>query len=113
MEMSPDRRLQRIDRGIKVRSDSLYVLCSVRDLAWLAAPRVLLAGALLLAPIVLAPWPYWERVALAACIMALLALSFDFLANQTHHPSRPFVSRDGKDIRDERPSLSWRKRTGI
>ena len=74
------RRQERIDRGIKVRSDGLYALMSWRELAYLIMPRVLLIVGLLLLPIVL-PGLYWPRVITITCIYALLALSFDFLAH--------------------------------
>jgi len=79
--MEGPRRRERIERGIKVRSDSVYALSSLEDLCYLAAPRVLLVAGLLLMPLFLAPLPYWNRVALSACVLAFLALSFDFLAN--------------------------------
>ena len=74
------RRKERIDRGIKVRSDGLYALMSWRELAYLIMPRVLLIAGLLLLPLVL-PGLYWPRVITITCIYALLALSFDFLAH--------------------------------
>ena len=79
--MAGDSRWERVDRGIKLRSDSIYVLSSPREMAYLALPRLLLVGGLLLLPVLLLPAPYWGRVALSACILACLALSFDFLAN--------------------------------
>jgi branched-chain amino acid transport system permease protein len=75
------KRKERVDRGIKARSESIYVLASVRDLAYLLAPRLLLIGGLLLLPLALSPWPYWNRVLLSACVVGLLAIAFDFLAN--------------------------------
>ncbi|MEW6490324.1 MAG: branched-chain amino acid ABC transporter permease [Thermodesulfobacteriota bacterium] len=75
------QRLERVDRGIKVRSETLYALSSWREIAYLVAPRALLIGGFLLLPLVLLPWPYWGRVMLSVCVLALLAVSFDFLAN--------------------------------
>lgn len=75
------RRLERIDRGIKVRSDGIYALMSVRELSYLILPRLVLIGGLLILPLVL-PSMYWQRVISITCIYALLAISFDFLA---HH----------------------------
>jgi branched-chain amino acid transport system permease protein len=74
------RRQERIDRGIKVRTDGLFALMSWRELAYLIAPRLLLIGGLLLLPLVV-PGLYWLRVISIVCIYALLALSFDFLAH--------------------------------
>ncbi|MHB8764203.1 MAG: branched-chain amino acid ABC transporter permease [Deferrisomatales bacterium] len=70
-----------MDRGIKVRSESIYALSSFEELGYLLAPRLLLIGGFLLLPLVLLPWPYWGRVVLSVCVLALLAISFDFLAN--------------------------------
>ena len=79
--MGRAKRKIRLDRGIKVRSDSVYVLSSLKEILYLTGPRLLLVGGLLMLPVVLSPWPYWSRVALSACILCFLALSFDFLAN--------------------------------
>lgn len=80
--MSDEKQLQRkerIDRGIKVRSDSIYALMSVKELSYLVAPRLVLIIGLLLLPLVL-PDMYWQRVISITCIYALLAVGFDFLA---------------------------------
>ena len=74
------RRKERIDRGIKVRTTGIYALMSWRELAYLIAPRVLLIGGLILLPLVI-PGMYWKRVISIVCIYALLALTFDFLAH--------------------------------
>ncbi|MBI5442979.1 MAG: branched-chain amino acid ABC transporter permease [Deltaproteobacteria bacterium] len=75
------RRKERIDRGIKARSETIYALSSWEEIAYLVAPRALLIFGFLLAPLALAGSPYWGRVVLSVCIFALLAISFDFLAN--------------------------------
>lgn len=80
MENSHGRRKERIDRGIKVRSDGIYALMSVRELSYLALPRLVLIIGLLLLPLLL-PGMYWQRVITITCIYSLLALSFDFLAH--------------------------------
>ena len=74
------RRKERIDRCIKVRTDSLYALMSWRELAYLLAPRLVLIAGMLLLP-ALMPGMYWQRVISIVCIYALLALSFDFLSH--------------------------------
>lgn len=79
--MSTVRRRERIDRGIRVRSDSIYALSSLEEIAYLVGPRAFLILGFLSLPIVLLPWAYWSRVGLSVCILALLAISFDFLAN--------------------------------
>ncbi|MBT8331083.1 MAG: branched-chain amino acid ABC transporter permease [Deltaproteobacteria bacterium] len=74
------RRKERLDRGIKIRSEGIYALMSWRELAYLFLPRVALIGGLLILPLVM-PSMYWQRVISIVCIYALLALSFDFLAH--------------------------------
>ena len=74
------RRKERLDRGIKVRSESIYALMSWRELSYLFLPRFVLIGGLLMLPLVM-PSMYWQRVISIVCIYALLALSFDFLAH--------------------------------
>ena len=80
MENNTQRRKERIDRGIKVRSDGIYALMSIRELSYLALPRLILIFGMLVLPLLL-PGMYWERVITITCIYALLALSFDFLAH--------------------------------
>ena len=79
--MKTGMRKERIDRGIKIRSDGIYALSSWREISYLIAPRALLVGGLLLAPLVLHFFPYWQKVLLIVCIYALLSMAFDFLAN--------------------------------
>jgi branched-chain amino acid transport system permease protein len=73
-------RKERIDRGIKVRSDGLYALMSWREMAYLALPRLILIAGMLSLPLLM-PGVYWQRVISIVCIYAILALSFDFLAH--------------------------------
>jgi len=73
-------RKERIDRGIKVRAESIYALMSWRELSYLALPRLVLIVGLLVIPLVM-PSMYWQRVISIVCIYSLLALSFDFLAH--------------------------------
>lgn len=74
------RRKERIDRGIKVRTDGLYALMSWRELGYLTLPRMVLIVGLLILPFVM-PSMYWQRVISIVCIYALLAVSFDLLAH--------------------------------
>ena len=76
-----DRRKERLDRGIKVRSDGVYAISSWLEISYLVAPRLLFILGLLAAPIILLPLPYWQKVLSIICIYSLLAISFDFLAN--------------------------------
>jgi branched-chain amino acid transport system permease protein len=80
-EQAADRRKERIDRGIKVRTDSIYAISHWAEMSYLIAPRLLFIVGLLLAPLILSHFPYWQRVLSIVCIYALLAISFDFLAN--------------------------------
>ena len=73
------RRKERLDRGIKVRTDGLYALMSWRELSYLILPRLVLIVGMLILPLVMPS--YWQRVISYVCIYALLALSFDFLAH--------------------------------
>ncbi len=73
-----ERRRERLDRGVKVRTESLYALSSWREMAYLLVPRLALILGLLGLPLVLDM--YWQRVLCVAGIYALLALGFDFLA---------------------------------
>ncbi len=72
------KRKKRMDRSIKVRCEGLYAISSWREMGYLALPRLLLIAGLLVVPLILDM--YWQRVLCAAGIYALLALSFDFLA---------------------------------
>jgi branched-chain amino acid transport system permease protein len=80
MENATQRRKERIDRGIKVRSDGIYALMSIRELSYLTLPRLILIAGLLALPLLM-PGMYWQRVITITCIYSLLALSFDFLAH--------------------------------
>ena len=76
------RRLERIDRPIKVLTEDIYALSSLKTMLYVAAPRLLPALLVLLIP-VLAPGDYFQRVATLAAIYGLLALSWDFIALST------------------------------
>jgi branched-chain amino acid transport system permease protein len=71
-------RKERLDRGIKARSDTIYVISSYREMLYLVLPRVLPVIGLLVLPLVLRG--YWGKVLVYACMFGLLALSWDFLA---------------------------------
>ena len=77
---SEQQRKERIDRGIKIRTDSIYAMMSYRELSYLALPRLILIVGMLIIPLVF-PSMYWQRVFTISCIYALLAISFDFLAH--------------------------------
>jgi len=72
------KRRERIDRGIKARSEDVYALCSWREMLYLAGPRLLPAAAFLLLPLFLGV--YWQKVMLSVAVFALLAISWNMLA---------------------------------
>lgn len=72
------RRKERLDRGIKVRSEDIYALNSWREQAYLVAPRAVPILALALLALIVGQ--YWQRVLVSASMFALLAVSWDFLA---------------------------------
>ncbi len=73
-----ERRKERLDRGIKVRTEGLYALSSWREMSYLLFPRGLFIFGFLFLPFLIDM--YWQRVFCVAGVYALLALSFDFLA---------------------------------
>jgi branched-chain amino acid transport system permease protein len=74
-------RKERIERGIKVRSEDVFALCSWREMLYLAGPRVLPVAAFLILPLVLGT--YWQKVLLSVAVFALLAISWDMLAQSS------------------------------
>lgn len=78
--MEVQRRKERIDRGIKVRTESIYAVSSWEEAAYLLVPRVSLILGLMLLPIVVQN-PYWHRVITVVGVYGLLAIAFDFLAH--------------------------------
>ena len=73
------RRKERLDRGVKVRADTMYAVSSWKEMLFLLLPRAALVIGLLLTPL-MAPSLYWQRVICIAGVYALLAIGFDFLA---------------------------------
>jgi len=73
-------RRERIDRGIKARSDTIYALSSFREMLYILLPRFLPIAALSLLPLVVGGG-YWGKVVFYSCIFALLALSWDLMAS--------------------------------
>lgn len=77
--MKEHARRERIDRGIKARSDDVYALLSYREMLYLIFPRVVpVVGLAILAyflPL------YWKKVVIQACIFAMLSISWDFLSS--------------------------------
>lgn len=76
------RRLERIDRPIKVLTEDIYSLSSIGNMLYVAVPRLLPTLLVLLIPL-LFPSAYLQRVATLTAIYGLLALSWDFIALST------------------------------
>ena len=72
------KRKERIDRGIKARSADVFALSSWREMLYLAAPRLIPIVGFLVLPLVLGL--YWQKVLLSVAVFALLAISWDILA---------------------------------
>ncbi len=72
------KRKERIDRGIKVRTTDIFALSSWREMIYLALPRLLPVVGCLVLPLVLGV--YWQKVLLSVAVFALLAISWDILA---------------------------------
>ncbi len=72
------RRKERIDRGIKARSNDIFALCSWREMLYLSAPRLLPILVLMVLSFTLNI--YWQKVLLSVSVFALLAMSWDFLS---------------------------------
>lgn len=75
------KRKERIDRGVKVRADSIYLLSGYQEILYLLFPRLLIFIFYLALPLILFISPYWQQVFIIICIYALISICFDFLAN--------------------------------
>jgi branched-chain amino acid transport system permease protein len=76
------RRLERIDRPIKVLSEDIYALGSISTMLYVAAPRLFPALLVLMIPL-LSPSGYIDRVVILTAIYGLLAVSWDFIVLAT------------------------------
>lgn len=76
-----ERRKERIDRGIKVRSEDIFALSSWVEMLYLAGPRLLPVAGILILPLFLGI--YWQKVFLSVAVFALLAISWDILAQSS------------------------------
>lgn len=72
-------RKERLDRGVKVRSDTIYAVSGPREMLYLAGPGLFMILLLLLLPLVVPP--YWQRVLAITGVYAILSIGFGFLAN--------------------------------
>jgi branched-chain amino acid transport system permease protein len=71
------QRKERIDRGIRVRSDDVFVVANYRDVAYLILPRLLPVIIILLLPLILPV--YWIHAIVMVAVYAILAMSWDFI----------------------------------
>lgn len=80
--MAVSYRKERLDRGIKVRTEDIFALSSYREISYLLLPRALPVMFLLSFPLLKdLVGLYWEKVLIITCVTALLALSWDLLAS--------------------------------
>jgi branched-chain amino acid transport system permease protein len=77
--VTQSRRRERLPRGIKVRSDTIYAISSWKEMMFLLGPRLALVLGLFLLPFVV-PNMYWQRIICIFGVYALLAIGFDFLS---------------------------------
>ncbi|MDA8234209.1 MAG: branched-chain amino acid ABC transporter permease [Clostridia bacterium] len=73
-------RKERLDRGIKARTDDIFAISTYREILYLILPRVFVIAGLLIFPL-LGDFTgvYWQNVIVITCTIALLALSWDLL----------------------------------
>lgn len=74
------RRRERLDRGIKVRTEGIYAISSWRGIAYTSLPTAAFVLGLLIIPLAVTSMT-WQKIIIIACVFAFLALSFDFLAH--------------------------------
>ncbi|RLA83034.1 MAG: branched-chain amino acid ABC transporter permease [Deltaproteobacteria bacterium] len=79
--MAEALRRERLDRGIKVRTEGIYAISHWQEIAYLLLPRLLLIVGMLSLPIIFMVAPYWQRVICVTSVFIFLAMAFDFLAN--------------------------------
>lgn len=71
------KRKERIDRGIKARSEDIFALSSFQEMLYLLVPRAIpVVGLLIAAPFLSA---YWQEIFISTAVYALLAVSWDML----------------------------------
>lgn len=71
------KRKERIDRGIRVRSEDIFALSSYREMLYLLIPRAIPVVGLLGLSLLLSP--YWREIFISTAVYALLAISWDVL----------------------------------
>ncbi|MFW6055469.1 MAG: branched-chain amino acid ABC transporter permease [Thermodesulfobacteriota bacterium] len=75
------KRKERIDRGIKARSQDIFALSSWREMLYLSGPRLLPVLVFLILPLFVSV--YWQKVMISMAVFALLAISWDMLAQSS------------------------------
>lgn len=72
-----EKRKERIDRGIKARSEDIFALSSYREMIYLVAPGAIpVLGLLIFVPFLS---PYWQEILISTGVYAILAISWDLL----------------------------------
>ena len=79
MSKDSKRRKERMDRGIKARSEDIFALTSWREMLYLLAPRLLPIVIILL--FIFFATPYWRKVLVSAAMIGILAISWDLLVS--------------------------------
>lgn len=72
-------RRERIDRGLKVRSEDIFIVRSWREMTYFVAPRLVPIVSLL--ALLLLSNTYWQRVLVQASVVAMLGMSWDLLSS--------------------------------
>lgn len=75
----PELRKERLDRGVKVRAESIYAISSMKEIMFLIGPGLVLVILLLLLPISLPS--FWQRIMALTGVYVLLSVGFGFLAS--------------------------------
>jgi branched-chain amino acid transport system permease protein len=73
------RRRERIDRGIKARTDDIHALTSWREALYLLIPRLI--PLLILLILLMAGSAYQRKILMVSAVFGMLALSWDWLAS--------------------------------
>lgn len=83
MKAKKGYRRERLDRGVKARCDTIFMLTSYRETLYMMLPRVIPVAAMLLLPLALglSGQVYWQKVMIITCVISVLALSWDYLAS--------------------------------
>ncbi len=80
--MKTGYRKERIDRGIKARTDDIFAIGSFREISYVAMPRFLVIVFLITFPLLgNLTGIYWQNVMMITCTIALLAISWEMLAS--------------------------------